>query len=143
MRDTMQHRGPDGCGVWTSKDRRACLGHGRLLILDLSDAAAQPMVDAAGEVAVVFNGEIYNHAVIRRELKDLGVGPWRTDHSDARGDPAFVSNVGHRVSRSVPRHVRHHSVGRQDARAVACAGSTGRGEASRLGATGRRYLLCE
>lgn len=82
MRDTMSHRGPDGAGLWNSPDRRVCLGHRRLSIIDLSDSATQPMVDASGQVALVFNGEIYNHAEIRRELEAAGVGPWRTDHSD-------------------------------------------------------------
>ncbi len=82
MRDTMVHRGPDGAGVWVSADKRVGLGHRRLSILDLSDAAAQPMSDASGSVVVVFNGEIYNHAEIRRELQAEGVGPWKTDHSD-------------------------------------------------------------
>jgi asparagine synthase (glutamine-hydrolysing) len=82
MRDTMVHRGPDGAGVWVSADRRVGLAHRRLSILDLSTAAAQPMSDAAGSVVVVFNGEIYNHAEIRRELQAEGVGPWKTDHSD-------------------------------------------------------------
>ena len=82
MRDTMIHRGPDGAGLWTSADRTACLGHRRLSILDLSSAASQPMGDAAGTIQVVFNGEIYNHAEIRKELQTEGIGPWKTDHSD-------------------------------------------------------------
>ncbi|MBM4052999.1 MAG: asparagine synthetase B, partial [Planctomycetes bacterium] len=82
MRDTMVHRGPDGAGVWVSADKRVGLGHRRLSILDLSSTAAQPMSDASGSVVVVFNGEIYNHAEIRRELQAEGMGPWKTDHSD-------------------------------------------------------------
>jgi asparagine synthase (glutamine-hydrolysing) len=78
----MAHRGPDSAALWQSADGRACLGHRRLSILDLSAAASQPMVDASGQVALVFNGEIYNHAEIRQELQRIGVGPWRTDHSD-------------------------------------------------------------
>jgi len=82
MRDRMAHRGPDGVGIWCSSDRTCTLGHRRLSIIDLSDAAAQPMVNGAGTVAVTFNGEIYNHAEIRRELEALGKYTWRTDHSD-------------------------------------------------------------
>lgn len=82
MRDRMPHRGPDGVGLWCSADRRCTLGHRRLSIIDLSNAAAQPMVNAAGTVAVTYNGEIYNHAEIRRELAALGKYEWRTDHSD-------------------------------------------------------------
>jgi asparagine synthase (glutamine-hydrolysing) len=82
MRDRMAHRGPDGVGMWSSADRGCTLGHRRLSIIDLSDAAAQPMLNAAGTVAVTFNGEIYNHAEIRLKLAALGRYQWRTDHSD-------------------------------------------------------------
>ena len=82
MRDRMAHRGPDGAGLWCSRDRRSTLGHRRLSIIDLSAEAAQPMVNVGGTVAVVFNGEIYNHAAIRKELEALGKFQWRTDHSD-------------------------------------------------------------
>jgi asparagine synthase (glutamine-hydrolysing) len=82
MRDRMSHRGPDGCGLWVSSDHRCRLAHRRLSIIDLSDAAAQPMTNHAGTVAVTFNGEIYNHADIRRELQALGKYVWKTDHSD-------------------------------------------------------------
>src|SRR5262252_1734193 len=82
MRDRMSHRGPDGHGIWTSPDRRCVLGHRRLSIIDLSDSAAQPMLNAAGTVALTFNGEIYNHADVRRELAALCKYTWKTDHSD-------------------------------------------------------------
>ena len=82
MRDRMQHRGPDGAGLWSSPDRRAVLGHRRLSIIDLSDAASQPMLNAAGTVALTYNGEIYNHQDIRKELQALGKYQWKTDHSD-------------------------------------------------------------
>src|ERR1051325_9561309 len=82
LRDRMSHRGPDGHGIWTSTDRRCVLSHRRLSIIDLSDSAAQPMLNAGGTVALTFNGEIYNHADIRRELSVLGKYTWKTDHSD-------------------------------------------------------------
>jgi asparagine synthase (glutamine-hydrolysing) len=82
MRDRMAHRGPDGTGLWTSRDRRCALGHRRLSIIDLSDVAAQPMSNCAGTVTLTFNGEIYNHAELRRELQALGKYEWKTDHSD-------------------------------------------------------------
>ena len=82
MRDRMSHRGPDGSGIWTSADRRCVLGHRRLSIIDLSDAAAQPMSNVQGTVTLTFNGEIYNHADVRRELEALGKYTWKTDHSD-------------------------------------------------------------
>jgi asparagine synthase (glutamine-hydrolysing) len=82
MRDAMAHRGPDGTGVWVSNDRRIALGHRRLAIIDLSDAAIQPMSIDDGALQLVFNGEIYNHADIRAELTALGHREWKTDHSD-------------------------------------------------------------
>jgi len=82
MRDRMPHRGPDGCGLWTSPDRRCMLGHRRLSIIDLSAAASQPMSNADGTVTLIFNGEIYNHAAVRKELEALGRYRWTTDHSD-------------------------------------------------------------
>ncbi|MGA9983494.1 MAG: asparagine synthase (glutamine-hydrolyzing) [Acidobacteriaceae bacterium] len=82
MRDTMAHRGPDGAGVWISPDRHTGLAHRRLSIIDLSEAAAQPMSSEDGSLQIVFNGEIYNHAEIRRELEERGRRHWKTDHSD-------------------------------------------------------------
>lgn len=82
MRDAVAHRGPDGAGTWVAPDRRVGLGHRRLSIIDLSDAAAQPMTNADGTLWVSFNGEIYNHAEIRAELERTGRYRWRTDHSD-------------------------------------------------------------
>lgn len=80
MRDSMVHRGPDGAGNWISDDRRIGLAHRRLAIVDLSKHAAQPMRD--GEFVLTFNGEIYNHVELRRELIELGIVDWQTDHSD-------------------------------------------------------------
>lgn len=81
MRDRMTHRGPDGAGLWVSDDGRVGLAHRRLAILDLSDAAAQPMTNEDGSCVVVFNGEIYNHADLRADLERAG-HRFRTDHSD-------------------------------------------------------------
>jgi asparagine synthase (glutamine-hydrolysing) len=82
MRDTMGHRGPDGAGTWIAKDGRVGLGHRRLSIIDLSDAAGQPMCNEDGTLWISFNGEIYNHAEIRAELNQIGRHQWKTDHSD-------------------------------------------------------------
>ncbi|MCB1773740.1 MAG: asparagine synthase (glutamine-hydrolyzing) [Gammaproteobacteria bacterium] len=80
MRDSMAHRGPDGSGVWLSPQREVGLAHRRLAIVDLSESAAQPMCD--GQLVLTFNGEIYNHAELRKELIQLGFANWQTDHSD-------------------------------------------------------------
>lgn len=82
LRDAMPHRGPDGYGNWISAEGQVGLAHRRLAIVDLSDAAAQPMSNEDGSVWISFNGEIYNHGEIRRELELLGGHCWRTDHSD-------------------------------------------------------------
>ncbi|NDD29335.1 MAG: asparagine synthase (glutamine-hydrolyzing) [Proteobacteria bacterium] len=82
MRDVMVHRGPDGCGLWVRDDGAVGLAHRRLSIIDLSDLAAQPMTNPGQTVRLVFNGEIYNHAALRLELKHAGRHHWVTDHSD-------------------------------------------------------------
>lgn len=81
MRDTLEHRGPDGAGSWIADDGRVGLAFRRLAIIDLSETAMQPMPNEDGRIRVVFNGEIYNHLEIRRELQELG-HTFRTDHSD-------------------------------------------------------------
>jgi asparagine synthase (glutamine-hydrolysing) len=82
MRDAMAHRGPDGEGVWIAGDGRVGFAHRRLSIIDLSHAADQPMANEDGSIQLIFNGEIYNHAAIRKELESRGGHTWRTDHSD-------------------------------------------------------------
>ncbi|MEJ6021303.1 asparagine synthase (glutamine-hydrolyzing) [Ramlibacter sp. PS4R-6] len=72
VRDHMARRGPDGSGEWFSADGRVGLGHRRLAIIDLSERGAQPMASADGSVVVSFNGEIYNHRELRRELESRG-----------------------------------------------------------------------
>jgi len=82
MRDAMRHRGPDGEGTWVAPAGHVGMGHRRLSIIDLSEAAAQPMTNEEGTLWVSFNGEIYNHSSIRRELETLGNHRWKTSHSD-------------------------------------------------------------
>ena len=68
MCDRMQYRGPDASGVWASDDHRVVLGHRRLAIVDLTPTGAQPMVSRDGRYVIAYNGEIYNHADIRKRL---------------------------------------------------------------------------
>ncbi|HXB57374.1 MAG TPA: asparagine synthase (glutamine-hydrolyzing) [Vicinamibacteria bacterium] len=70
--EAQRHRGPDGSGLWESRDREIVFAHRRLAILDLSEAGAQPMVDDDSGCAITFNGEVYNFAEIRRELEAGG-----------------------------------------------------------------------
>jgi asparagine synthase (glutamine-hydrolysing) len=66
------HRGPDGQGEWVPARDPVALGHRRLAVIDLSDAAAQPMLDPSGRAAVTFNGEIYNFRELRAALEARG-----------------------------------------------------------------------
>ena len=72
LREAMVARGPDGAGSWMAEDGRLGLAHRRLAIIDLSDAAAQPMASDDGRLVVVHNGEIYNHQALREELEAKG-----------------------------------------------------------------------
>lgn len=72
MRDTMTHRGPDDAGTYISPDGRIGLGHRRLSIVDLSPAGRQPMANEDGTIWITFNGEIYNHVRLRRDLEARG-----------------------------------------------------------------------
>jgi asparagine synthase (glutamine-hydrolysing) len=70
MSDAIAHRGPDGEGCYV--DGSLGLGHRRLSIIDLSDAAAQPLMNETGDVVLIYNGEIYNFKELRTELTSLG-----------------------------------------------------------------------
>ncbi len=70
MTKAIAPRGPDGSGVYAQGS--VAFGHRRLKIIDLSDHAAQPMVDARLGLAIVFNGCIYNYKELREELIQKG-----------------------------------------------------------------------
>lgn len=72
MADTLTHRGPDDSGAWADEAAGIALGHRRLSIIDLSAAGHQPMLSANGRFVVSYNGEIYNHGDLRKELESLG-----------------------------------------------------------------------
>lgn len=80
MTGALAHRGPDGEGFFVDEARRVFLGHRRLAIIDIG-GGAQPLWNEDHTVCVVFNGEIYNHAELRRELQSLG-HVFKSDHSD-------------------------------------------------------------
>jgi asparagine synthase (glutamine-hydrolysing) len=71
MLSAIRRRGPDGEGQWRSGDELCWLGHRRLAIIDLH-TGDQPMCNEDGTVWTVFNGEIYNHLVLRTELEARG-----------------------------------------------------------------------
>ncbi len=72
MASTIAHRGPDDSGVWLDADACIALGFRRLAIVDLSEQGHQPMLSASGRYVIVFNGEVYNHRSMRRELEAAG-----------------------------------------------------------------------
>ena len=82
MTAALQHRGPDAQGLWLDAEAQIALGHRRLAIVDLSTAGQQPMRSADGRYLCVFNGEIYNHHALRKELERSGVSPQWRGHSD-------------------------------------------------------------
>ena len=78
MAGVMARRGPDAAGTWSQG--RVALGHRRLRIIDLTEAGAQPMVDADLGLTIAWNGCIYNYKELRREL--AGQGYRFFSHSD-------------------------------------------------------------
>ena len=75
MADRIVHRGPDSDGYFVTgegAEDSVALGFRRLSIIDLSDAASQPLYNEDGTIAVVYNGESYNFMDLRRELEDKG-----------------------------------------------------------------------
>lgn len=82
MTNAIAHRGPDDAGHWLDAEQRVALGHRRLSIVDLSSAGHQPMQSASGRYMFVFNGEIYNHGLLRKELEKSGHAPCWRGHAD-------------------------------------------------------------
>src|SRR5262245_37875142 len=72
MVSALHHRGPDDSGVL--EDRNVTLGMTRLAIIDVSHAGHQPMVSPDDQVAIVYNGELYNFREERALLEKLGYG---------------------------------------------------------------------
>jgi asparagine synthase (glutamine-hydrolysing) len=72
MAQSIRHRGPDDHGFYRDPAAGVALAHRRLSIIDLSAASHQPMVDEARQVALVYNGELYNFRELRRELQGRG-----------------------------------------------------------------------
>jgi asparagine synthase (glutamine-hydrolysing) len=80
MSAALAHRGPDAEASWSDPDGGVHLAHRRLSVVDL-ETGQQPMWTADGALGVVFNGEIYNHRELRRELEAAG-HRFASDHSD-------------------------------------------------------------
>jgi asparagine synthase (glutamine-hydrolysing) len=94
MAEQVSSRGPDHEGVWFQESNHVGLGHRRLSILDLSSAGDQPMKSNNGRYVIVFNGEIYNHINIRKEIDLLrGSLNW-VGHSDTETLLAGIEEWG-------------------------------------------------
>lgn len=74
MTESLKHRGPDATGVFV--DDGIAVGHLRLSIIDLSEAANQPFFDLSNRFAITYNGEIYNYREVKKLLPEY---PFRTD----------------------------------------------------------------
>lgn len=73
MCDVMAHGGPDDEGFYSSERQSLCFGHRRLSLIDLSEDGHQPMAYHNGQLHISFNGEIYNHLELKKELSELGL----------------------------------------------------------------------
>jgi asparagine synthase (glutamine-hydrolysing) len=91
MLGSLRHRGPDSSGRWLSEDQTLTLLHTRLAIVDLTPQGHQPMTSTCGDLVITFNGEIYNHLDIRRQLDGKVV--WR-GHSDTETLLAAIQHWG-------------------------------------------------
>lgn len=72
MAAPLHHRGPDDAGVWVDASAGVALGHRRLAVIDLSNAAAQPLTSSCGNWTVAYNGELYGFQAVREALRAAG-----------------------------------------------------------------------
>jgi len=69
---SLNHRGPDGSGIYLDNKKRLGLGHTRTTTFDISESGSQPMSYLGERYWITFNGDIYNFVELRQELKSLG-----------------------------------------------------------------------
>ena len=94
MTDAIAHRGPDDEGHWLDTENKVFLGQRRLSIIDLSSAGHQPIRSSNDRYTMVYNGEIYNHLEIRKELVASGAQPVWRGHSDSETLLAAIERWG-------------------------------------------------
>ena len=95
MARTLAHRGPDDHGCWLDPASGLTLGHRRLSIIDLSAHGRQPMISADGRWVLVYNGMVYNHDAIRRDLAGRGASfRGRSDRPGAETRGAVEARSG-------------------------------------------------
>ncbi len=93
MAEAINHRGPDNLGNWVDESEGIGFAHARLSILDLSSAGHQPMHSVSKNFVMIFNGEIYNHLVLRSELDSINQRNWY-GHSDTETLLAAIEEWG-------------------------------------------------
>jgi len=94
MNHKLVHRGPDSSGVWFETDQSIFLGHQRLSIVDLSDSGSQPMMSESQRYVLAFNGEIYNHRLLKAELDLVNSKVRWRGHSDTEIFLALIDIYG-------------------------------------------------
>lgn len=94
MTDAILHRGPDSDGRWVDHSAGVALGHRRLAVVDLTEAGHQPMMSHSRRYIVVFNGEIYNHLSLRRDLDTQSPRVSWVGHSDTETILAAIDAWG-------------------------------------------------
>ncbi len=97
MMAKLEKRGPDHAGSFS--DGNLAFGHRRLAIIDLSYKSSQPMVDAESGLALVFNGTIYNHPELRKELQARG------HHFFSNGDTEVILKAYAEWGTDAPKHL--------------------------------------
>ena len=104
MARSIRHRGPDHSAIWVDPEPEVGFAHNRLAIIDLSPAGNQPMHSHSGRYVIVYNGEIYNHQELRKQLEDEGKAANWAGHSDTETLLAAIEAWG-------LRKALEHSVG--------------------------------
>ena len=82
MANSLEHRGPDDLGIWLDSNKPIAFGHRRLSIVDISASGHQPMTSSNNKFVIAFNGEIYNHTQLRKELDSINSDLNWNGHSD-------------------------------------------------------------
>ena len=94
MAERLGHRGPDDSGNWSDPESGFAVAHRRLSIIDLSAKGHQPMISASGRWVLAYNGEIYNHLELRRQLETSAAAPSWRGHSDTESLLACIDAWG-------------------------------------------------